>query len=66
MSIAKVIEIIGSGSSIEKAIESAVEEAKKTVRQIKHVDVKHIHAEVENNKLSVFRVITKITFVVEH
>lgn len=66
MSVAKVIEIIGEGNSIEKAVEAALEEAKKTVKNIKHVDVKHIHAEIENNKIAIYRVITKISFIIEH
>lgn len=65
MSVAKVIEIIGEGKTIEEAINAAVMEVGKSVKNIKHIDVDHIHANVENNKVVSFRVISKISFVVE-
>lgn len=66
MSIAKVIEILAEGDSIEAAIESAVSEASRTVRDIKHVYVEHIQAIVENNQIQTYRINAKVTFVVEH
>lgn len=66
MSIAKVIEVISEGKSIDEAIRSAVAEAAKTVKEIKQVNVKHIEALVENEKVVKFRVNVKVTFVVEH
>lgn len=66
MSIAKVIEVISEGTSIDIAIKSAVEEAAKTVKEIKQVNVKHIEAIVDNNKVVKFRVNVKVSFVVEH
>ncbi len=65
MSVAKVIEIIAEGKTIEEALQNAINEAKKSVRGIKHIDVEHIHAKVKDDKISVIRVITKISFVVE-
>ena len=66
MSIVKVIEVISEGNSIDAAIKSAVEEASKTVEQIKQVNVEHIEGLVEGNKVTKFRVICKISFVVKH
>lgn len=66
MSIAKVIEVISEGKSIEAALESAIQEAAKTLKNIKQVNVDHIEALVENNKIVKYRVNAKITFVVEH
>lgn len=65
MSIAKVIEVLAEGDSIEKAIESAVSEASQTVRNIKHVYVESIQAIVDENKVVKYRVNAKLTFVVE-
>lgn len=65
MSVAKVIEIIAEGKTIEDAMQAALNEAKKSIRGIKHIDVEHIHATVKDDKIAFFRVITKISFVVE-
>ncbi len=66
MSIVKVIEVISEGKSIEDALESGVREASKTVHHIKQIDVKWIHAHVENNKITKYRVTANISFVIEH
>lgn len=65
MTIAKVIEVLAEGSSIEGAIEAAVSEAGETVRGIKHVYVDGIQAIVENDKVTKYRVNAKVTFVIE-
>jgi flavin-binding protein dodecin len=65
MSIAKVIEVLAEGDSIEAAIESAVSDATDTVRGIKHVYVEGVQAIVEDNKVVKYRVNAKLTFVVE-
>jgi len=64
MAVAKVIEVIGEGSSIEAAVEAAVSGAGDSVRNIRNVWVQDIKAEVENGAVAKYRVITKITFVV--
>lgn len=64
MSVAKVIEVICEGKTIEEALNSGVEEVSKTVKNIRHIDIDHIHANIENNKVTSYRVITKISFVV--
>lgn len=66
MSIAKVIEVISEGKSVDEAIRAAVEEASRTVENIKQVNVDHIEGLVENNKIVKFRVHAKISFVVHH
>ena len=65
MSIAKVIEVLAEGDSIEAAIESAVTEAAETVRGIKHVYVEGVQAIVEDDEVVKYRVNAKLTFVVE-
>ncbi|NNF28497.1 MAG: dodecin domain-containing protein [Gemmatimonadetes bacterium] len=64
MSIAKVVEIIGEGKSIEDAIEGALNGTGETVRNIKAVWVEGIQANVKDGKIKEYRVNTKITFVV--
>ena len=64
MSIAKVIEVLAEGDSIQEAVEDAVEEASKTVKNIVHVYVNDIQADVKDNKIKKYRVNAKITFVV--
>jgi flavin-binding protein dodecin len=66
MSIVKVFEIICEGKSIEDAMSAGVREASKTVRNIKQIDVKWVHAHVEDNKIVNYRVNAKISFVIEH
>lgn len=66
MSIAKVIEVVCEGKSIEEAMNSGIREASKTIKNIRQIDVKWIHAHVENDRITNFRVNAKISFVVEH
>jgi len=65
MSVAKVIEIISEGKTIEDAGNAAIAEVSKTVKNVKDIDIDHIHANVQDNKVSSFRVISKVSFVVE-
>ena len=65
MAIVKVIEVLSEGKSIEKAIESAIKDAGKTVRNIKSVYVQDIQAIVTSNKVSKYRINAKISFTVE-
>jgi len=65
MSIAKVIEVLAEGDSIEAAIQSAVSEAAETVRGITHVYVEGVQALVEGDVVVKYRVNAKLTFVIE-
>ena len=64
MSLAKVIEVLAEGSSIEEAMENAVQEASDTVRGIKHVYAKEFQGIVEDGRIARYRVNCKVTFVV--
>ncbi len=64
MSVAKVIEVIAEGDTIEGAINSAVAEASKTVDNIKNVYAEGIQAVVGDKKVKKYRVNCKVTFVV--
>jgi flavin-binding protein dodecin len=65
MSIAKVVEVLAEGNSIETAIQSAVTEAAETVRGIRHVYVDGVQAIIEDNQVVKYRVNAKLTFVIE-
>lgn len=65
MSIAKVIEILAEGETIEDAFENAVAEASETVDSIKEVWVDDIEAKVENNEIQKYRITAKVTFAVK-
>lgn len=66
MSIAKVIEVISEGNSVEDAISNAVAEVTKTITNVRQVNVDHIEALVNNNKITKYRVHAKVSFVVEN
>ena len=64
--IAKVITIIGSSpESFAKAADAAVQEAAKTVRDIKGAHVVSMSAVVENDRISQYRTTVNISFGVE-
>lgn len=66
MSLAKVVELLAEGDSIESAVQSAVDEAGETVRGIRHVYVNEIQAEVKDGQVTKYRVNCKVTFVVDN
>ena len=65
MSIAKVIEVLAEGDSIEAAVENAVAEASKTVKNIRSAYVNDIQAIVRDNGVVKYRVNVKLSFVLE-
>lgn len=66
MPINKVIEVIAtSEKSFDDAARNAVEEAAKSVDNIKSVYIKEMTAKVNDNKISSFGVNAKVTFEVE-
>jgi flavin-binding protein dodecin len=66
MSIAKVIEVLAEGDTIEQAIQAAVTEAGETVRGIEHAYIQNVQAFVDDGQVVKFRVNAKLTFVVEN
>ncbi|GAA4438742.1 hypothetical protein GCM10023188_34530 [Pontibacter saemangeumensis] len=66
MAIVKVIEVIaGSEKSFDDATKNALEEAAKSVKNIKSIYIKEMTAKVENNKIVSFGVNAKISFEVD-
>jgi flavin-binding protein dodecin len=66
MSVVKIIELIGSSQDgWKEAVENAVKEAAKTIKNIKGVHVKRCTAKVKDNKIVEYRADVKIAFIVE-
>ncbi len=65
MAVVKVIELLAEGETVEAAMESAVNEAAKTVRGIRHVYLENLQAIVEDNQIAKYRVNAKISFLVQ-
>lgn len=66
MPIVKVIEVIASSDkSFDDAIKNAVAEVSKTIKNIDSVYVKDFKVHVEDNKVSTYGVICKVSFRVE-
>ncbi|MEX0770509.1 MAG: dodecin family protein [Balneolaceae bacterium] len=65
MSLAKVIEVIGEGKTMEEAVENSVIQASETIQNIKSVYCENIQGIVEGNQITKYRVNAKITFVLE-
>jgi flavin-binding protein dodecin len=66
MPIVKVIEVIASSEiGIDDAIQQAVTEASKTIRNIDSVYVKDIKAHVKDGKISTYGIVAKISFRID-
>lgn len=62
----KVIEVIASSEKgFSEATENALKEAAKTVKNIRSIYIKHMNANVEDNKIVSYAVNAKISFVIE-
>jgi len=67
MAIVKVIEVIASSEkSIEDAIQNAVSEVSKSIRNIDSVYVKDIKAHVKEGKITTYGVICNLSFRVDN
>lgn len=66
MKIVKIIEVIASSEKgFTEATQNAIEQASKTVKNIKSVYIKEMNANVENNKIVSYAVNAKISFEVD-
>lgn len=65
MAVVKVIEVMAqSEKSWEDAVQQALDEASKSVRNIQSIYVKEFQAVVEDDEIAQYRVNTKISFLV--
>jgi flavin-binding protein dodecin len=66
MTVAKVTEITAtSKESFDDALQSGVERANKTLKNVKSAWIKDQNVEITNGKVSEYRVLLKVTFVLE-
>lgn len=66
MPIVKVIEVIASSEKgIEDAIQNALAETTKTVRNIDSIYVKDIKVHVQDNRITTYGVVCKVSFRIE-
>ncbi len=67
MRVAKIVELVGSSEkSWDDAIEKTLERMSKTIRNIKGIDIIGHKAIVENGKIKEYRIVMKVSFVVEN
>ena len=63
MSVLKVIEILGNSTvSFEDAVQNIIDEAAKSVKDIKSVYINEMQVTVNDNKIAQYRVNAKVTF----
>lgn len=66
MSVARVTEIIASSpKSFEDAIEVGIKRATKTLKNVSGVWVQDMKCTIKNDKVDEYRVVLKVTFVLE-
>jgi len=66
MSVVKVLEVIASSEkSFEDAIQNALSQVTKTVKNVDSIYVKDLKCHVNDNKITSYGVICKISFRVE-
>ena len=66
MSIARVTEISASSTkSFEDAMKEGVERASKTLRNVKSAWIKDQQIEVDNGKITSYKVLLKVTFILD-
>ena len=67
MSVAKVTEITSSSpKSFDDAVQSGIARASKTLQNIKGAWVKGLKIDVENNRITSYRVDMKISFILKN
>jgi len=67
MPVAKVIEIVSSSEqSFDDAVQQGLAEAASTLRGISGIEVTNWTADVENNRITRYKVTMHIAFKVEH
>jgi len=66
MSVARITEIsASSGKSFEDAMQQGIQRATATLRNVRSAWIKEQEVQVENNRITAYKVTMKITFVLE-
>lgn len=64
-SVASVTEITARGSSFEDAVQSGLERANQTLRNVQHAWCKDFEVYLQDGRISEYQVTMKVTFVLE-
>ncbi len=66
MSVARITEISASSTkSFEDAVQQGIQRATATLRNVRSAWIKEQEVQVENNRITTYKVTMKITFVLE-
>jgi dodecin len=66
MSVARITEISASSTkSFEDALQQGIQRATATLRNVRSAWIKEQEVQVENNRITAYKVTMKITFVLE-
>ena len=66
MSVAKITEISAtSKKSFDDALKAGVKRANKTLKNVQSAWVKDQHVDISNGKITAYKVLLKVTFVLE-
>jgi dodecin len=66
MAVVKTIELLAqSEKSWEDAAQKALDAAAKSVKNIQNIYIRDFKADVENNKITAYRVDAKVSFIVD-
>lgn len=63
MAVTKIIELVGSGTSSDDAVQNALDEARKTLRNIKAVDV--VSTGLRGEDLTEWRAHVRVAILIE-
>ncbi len=63
MAVTKIIELVGSGTSSDDAVQNALKEARQTLRNIKAVDV--VSTGLRGDNLDEWRAHVRIAFLID-
>lgn len=64
MSVAKVVELLAEGGTVEEAVENCAKEAAETIKNLRSIYVQDIQAMLDGGRVTKYRVNCKVTFVV--
>jgi flavin-binding protein dodecin len=65
MSVARITEISASSSKSFNAVQQGIQRATATLRNVRSAWIKEQEVQVENNRVTAYKVTMKITFVLE-
>jgi flavin-binding protein dodecin len=65
MTVTKTLDLSGTGSSIEVAVEEAISRAALTISDVREFEIEKVTGNVNGGRVDEYRVWLKVTFVVK-